>query len=377
MKYGQRLEHKSVPEWSLHNLDYNLLKHEIKVHTSHDQTTALAIPGHQDPTLRKFEDEFYTELCRQRDRLGLFATGKAEEISLYLEHISRSIHRWISKPKDQLTVGASLKYQKRFTKLEREVVCCSRDIQLLSRFANAQVVGFRKIIKKYKKWTGSTTLGSRFSENVLSEPKSFTKRDFTSLHTQYDEISLTLHASAPVVIESSSPESIQPPLSDSVGLSCRNRREPGFDPPPLPAMTKHAQWWNEYDDGSECGSPNDEYMIYVNPEDAIFPGLDCVQGILKLPIEKARKWLKLDKGDERQPLLVPNMSSIGYSSAAVNDESDVEGRASSECYLPSGHVAYSAINRYGKNVLFWSTVGCLVASYALSCLWHPDLHRQA
>ncbi|KAK2471155.1 hypothetical protein H9L39_17386 [Fusarium oxysporum f. sp. albedinis] len=360
MKYGQRLEHKSVPEWSLHNLDYNLLKHEIKVHTSHDQTTTLAIPGHRDPTLRKFEDEFYTELCRQHDRLDLFVTGKADEISRYsvegepsnIQHISRSIHRWISKPKDQLTVGASLKYQKRFTKLEHEIVCCGRDIQLLSRFANAQVVGFRKIIK-YKKWTGSTTLGSRFSENVLSEPKSFTKRDFTSLHTRYDEISLTLHASAPVVIESNSPESIQPPLSDSVGLSCRNRRGPGFDPPPLPAMTKHAQWWNEHDDGSECGSPNDEYMIYVNPEDAIFPGLDCVQGILKLPIEKARKWLKLDKGDERQPLLVPNMSSIGYSSAAVNDESDVEGRASSECYLPSGHVAYSAINRYGKNILFW------------------------
>jgi hypothetical protein len=66
------------------NLDYNLLKHEIKVHTTHDQTTALAIPGHQDPTLRKFEDEFYMELCRQHDRLDLFVTGKADEISRYL-----------------------------------------------------------------------------------------------------------------------------------------------------------------------------------------------------------------------------------------------------------------------------------------------------
>jgi hypothetical protein len=130
-------------------------------------------------------------------------------------------------------------------------------------------------------------------------------------------------------------------------------------------MTKQAQWWNEYDDGSECGSPNDEYMIYVNPEDTIFPGLNYVQGILKLPIEKARKWLRLDKGAERQLLLTPNMSSIGYSSAAVNDESDVEDCASSEYYLPSGHAAHSAINCYGKNILSWSTIGCLVASFAL------------
>jgi hypothetical protein len=129
-------------------------------------------------------------------------------------------------------------------------------------------------------------------------------------------------------------------------------------------MTKQAQWWNEYDDGSECGSPNDDYMIYVNPEDTVFPGLDYVQGLLKLPIEKARKWLRLDKGAERQPLLSPNMSCIGYSTV-FNDESDVEGRASSEYYLPPGNATHSAINRYDKNILFWSTIGCLVTSFAL------------
>ncbi|PNP44061.1 hypothetical protein TGAMA5MH_04346 [Trichoderma gamsii] len=81
MKYGVQLERESVPEWSLHNLDYNSLKHEIKVHTTRDQATALAIPGHQDTALRRFEDALFTELCNQHDRLDLFVTSKADEVS--------------------------------------------------------------------------------------------------------------------------------------------------------------------------------------------------------------------------------------------------------------------------------------------------------
>lgn len=42
---------------------------------------AIAIPGHQDTSLRKFEDGLYAELCRQHDRVDLFITSKADEIS--------------------------------------------------------------------------------------------------------------------------------------------------------------------------------------------------------------------------------------------------------------------------------------------------------
>lgn len=41
----------------------------------------MAIPGQQDPALRKFEDGLYKELCRQHDRLDLFVASKADEIS--------------------------------------------------------------------------------------------------------------------------------------------------------------------------------------------------------------------------------------------------------------------------------------------------------
>src|SRR3569833_600976 len=88
MKYGEIFESESVPEWSLHNIDYNALKHFIRVHTTKDQATAIAIPGHQDATLRRFEDELYAELCGQHDRVGLFVASNADEIDRRLRSVT-------------------------------------------------------------------------------------------------------------------------------------------------------------------------------------------------------------------------------------------------------------------------------------------------
>ena len=132
MKYGEQFERESVPGWSLRtfflsflalliyalclsreswvclplvsetdglinslllckltdNIDYNSLKHHIKVHTTRDQATAIAIPGHHDAPLAKFEDDLFAELCRQHDRVDMFVTSKADEISRRLGKIS-------------------------------------------------------------------------------------------------------------------------------------------------------------------------------------------------------------------------------------------------------------------------------------------------
>jgi SPX domain protein involved in polyphosphate accumulation len=152
MKYGQQLEQESVPQWSLHNLDYNSLKHEIKVHTTRDQATAMVIPGQQDPALAKFEMQLYDELCSQHGRVDLFIKSKADEIARRLEHLSRNLQRFQSRSQslDSLDVSSSFKRQRRFAKYERELRECGDEIHSLSRFASAQVVAFRKITKKYK-----------------------------------------------------------------------------------------------------------------------------------------------------------------------------------------------------------------------------------
>ncbi|KAI5462536.1 SPX domain-containing protein [Mariannaea sp. PMI_226] len=391
MKFGEHLERESVPEWSLHNLDYNSLKHEIKVHTTRDQATAMAIPGHQDEALSKFEDGLYLELANQHERLHLFVSSKADEISRRLDHLSKSIFRWIRKPQYQETPEDALKYQRRFAKYERELVRCGGDIQALVRFTNAQVIAFRKILKKYKKWTGSTTLTSRFNENILSDPKSFTRRNFSQLQEHYDEISNILHSSAPILSEPSSPESVPqslPRTSDlhTYATTMRGNREPHrqqlqpqtqFEPLPPSEMEAPIKYWNEYDDGSE-GEGNEEYAIYINPEeDSSFPGLEYVQGFFTVPFQKAKTWLKLDNNNnhpERQSLLSANHLPQHYSTTN-NSESDEEevGYASSDGFPTMGyatHYALPSVNhqlatRYRENVFFWGTIGCFSASFIL------------
>lgn len=70
------------------NIDYNSLKHHIKAHTTKDQATAIAIPGRPDTALAKFEDDLYSELCRQHSRVDLFVTSKADEIARRLRMCS-------------------------------------------------------------------------------------------------------------------------------------------------------------------------------------------------------------------------------------------------------------------------------------------------
>ena len=62
------------------------------------------------------------------------------------------------------------------------------EVQSLSRFVGAQSLAFQKLLKKYKKWTGSASLTQRFKEEVLDRPTSFSKQDFQPLLTQWTEV---------------------------------------------------------------------------------------------------------------------------------------------------------------------------------------------
>jgi SPX domain protein involved in polyphosphate accumulation len=64
------------------------------------------------------------------------------------DDLSSSIRRWLDKR--GAVDSVTLKHQRKYLKLERSLEQCGDDIQSLSRFSNAQVVAFRKILKKYK-----------------------------------------------------------------------------------------------------------------------------------------------------------------------------------------------------------------------------------
>lgn len=62
------------------------------------------------------------------------------------------------------------------------------ELQSLSRFVGVQRLAFQKLLKKYKKWTGSSRLSERFQKEVLDRPASFSKRDFDPLLTQWTDV---------------------------------------------------------------------------------------------------------------------------------------------------------------------------------------------
>lgn len=141
----------------------------------------------------------------------------------------------------------------------------------------------------------------------------------------------------------------------------------------MPAQTKY---WNEYDDGSECGGDEDEYAIYINPEaDTSYLGLDHVRTAIQRSFTKAKGWFRLGQtqNPERQSLLAANRSPGDYSSTAINSDSEEDGYASSEGYPSSGYYAHYAlpslsqqkVARYRERVFFWGTFGCFLTSFIL------------
>ncbi|KAK4126705.1 SPX-domain-containing protein [Parathielavia appendiculata] len=322
MKYGEQFEKESVPQWSLHNIDYNSLKHHIKAHTTKDQATAIAIPGRPNTALAKFEDEFYAELCRQHDRVDMFVVSKADELARRLQHLSGQIHRLILRCATSGPDRISLKKRQRFAKYEQTLLQCGNDIKSLERFVNAQVVAFRKILKKYRKWTGSSTLGARFKEAILSHPKSFTRLDFSQLRSQYDDLCQTLHAALPVDLPNSTDWSAREPRSSRQASAQLSPSETIVATESRPTVG----YWNEYECGSEAGdfdrNANDEYAIYIDPNEDSFPGIKAFGEFFSKPIHSLTAWIsprpRRTKGDstaaepERRRLLPNHHDSAAY-----------------------------------------------------------------
>lgn len=411
------------------------------MHTTKDQATAIAIPGHQDAALRKFEDELYSELCRQHDRVDLFVTSKADEIarrlstlshtvsppfspkhqsadSDVLDYLSNQVHRLILRCATSGQDRMPLKRRQRFAKYERELIRCGDDIRSLQRFVSAQVVAFRKILKKYRKWTGSSALGSRFRDNILSHPKSFTRRDFSQLQSRHDDLLQTLQAAIPVDLNGNFQATVE----------SRHSRLPSTQVSPSETIVapesqqSTASYWNEYDHGSEAGdltqNADGEYAIYIDPHaDASFPGMKALGTFFTTPVQKFNSWISRHQQDtndgERGPLLPTLSSASAYgsttrslepscsssppsgepvASSAVVADTDAEdqnrplsrhsrrgsygGYASSEegNYFPAGYRGHYAappstgeqrMMQYRERVLFWGTWSCYGLSFVL------------
>jgi hypothetical protein len=97
------------------------LKNLIKVNTAKGQGQAIAIPGHVDTALAKFEDSFFNELSNQHDRVDLFVSSKAGEIGRRLESYQRDFLRLRARCEYSNGKPISQKRREKFTRYENQI----------------------------------------------------------------------------------------------------------------------------------------------------------------------------------------------------------------------------------------------------------------
>ena len=128
-----------------------------------------------------FEEELHAELLDQHQRIDLFVRSKSGEIERRLNHLHRQVLNLVKQCQTTSQKPISVRRLEKFAKAETEVLRVGEEIQSLAQFVGAQRLAFRKLLKKYKKWTGSSRLGTRFQNEVLSRPTNFARKDFGPL----------------------------------------------------------------------------------------------------------------------------------------------------------------------------------------------------
>lgn len=170
-------------------------------------------------------------------------------------------------------------------------------------------------LTRWQKWTGSTSLGGRFKDNVLAQPKSFTQKDLSSLEHTHDELLSIIRESTPMRSLSQSPvlddETTVSEQPRGARQSVRRVTIQAGPPQTTYYQNEPGRYWNEYDNGSENGDACDEYVIYINPDEEADYGSDLksLLNAITAPFAKARSWVKVQKREYQSLLSGPSSDS--------------------------------------------------------------------
>lgn len=165
MKFGNKILNKSVPEWKLHNIDYEKLKRAIK------QATVAAGAAQDAANLERC-----TQLFREQfTAVNVFTALKVKEISARLVAIERSIinfkKRGPATGAPQTTAGGDLR-ARQLKLIARRLDECSTELQRLSRFLILQKIALGKLFKKFvKHYPGGATRARAYVAAVRAVPE--------------------------------------------------------------------------------------------------------------------------------------------------------------------------------------------------------------
>ncbi|KAI5969864.1 hypothetical protein CANMA_001063 [Candida margitis] len=171
MKFGNNLQHLSVPEWKSYNIDYNDLKYKIKQITKQDT---------QDLSL--LQSAFIENI----DYVNLFIQTKYGELNRKFAYLE-SIFNNLLHLKDEINDYDSLRsFLIEIDELFYQALELSIILKNLSKFILIQKIAIKKIFKKFLKYYQYKKIGTKFvvdlKDNLLiKNPKSFINFDLTKL----------------------------------------------------------------------------------------------------------------------------------------------------------------------------------------------------
>lgn len=139
---------------------------------------SIARQGSADATWEKLENDLFPILCDQHERVNLFTRSKYGEFERRMDYVDRQAR--LLNPQTNGPSFQPVQNTRRYASLVQETDRVSEDIQSLSRYVATQKQAFRKILKKYRKWTGSQGLQLRMNE-ALDRPSSALNLDFMPL----------------------------------------------------------------------------------------------------------------------------------------------------------------------------------------------------
>ncbi|KAK7903477.1 hypothetical protein LTR67_001497 [Exophiala xenobiotica] len=184
MKFGDTLYQRSVPKWVAYNVKYNEIKHLIKTRTSAGVAVPVGIPVQGKSKWEELENELFRLLEAEYDNVTLFLRSKQGEIERRLAYLEKQI-RLARRAVQDNALDKPIMQARKYRQLMRDIEEIGDEVLNLSRFAAVQKTAFRKILKKYRKWTGSTVLQTRLDVEVFSSKKLQT--DFSDYLQQLSE----------------------------------------------------------------------------------------------------------------------------------------------------------------------------------------------
>jgi len=185
----------------------------------------------------------------------------------------------------------------------------------LSQFVNVQKLAFTKLLKKYKKWTRSDNLGSRFKESVLAQPDSISNVDIGPLLDQFLEI---LQAVRELVQQPPKPRRLSLTPASDPGSKLGNAVKPS-----IIARYPTSRIQSTIETGSEgdldvalatypLGDAGSRAIYWVHPEQVVELKVLLLQHMRPFPAERRR-------AGKTAPTITRAMSGLSRRDSASSD----------------------------------------------------------